>query len=206
LPLSKRGWVLQERMLASRTMSWTDHGIFWLCGEKHTSEYEDPFSGYAYIDQDTTRLHDICKDVTQFVTTSKSHTRTDSDSEIRRDYSHDSYNESPYLNQWYRLVQDLSKRSFTVTSNRIPAITGLGKEIASIVGTNLVNGMFRPMSVRELCWTGWSISARRIPGIPSWSWASIDQRIVFFSPRNVQLLARGATVDSQQMHICSRLG
>ena len=49
LPLSNRGWVLQERMLASRTLSWTDHGIFWLCGKEDHSEYEDPCSVYVII-------------------------------------------------------------------------------------------------------------------------------------------------------------
>ena len=58
LPLSKRGWVLQERMLASRTLSWTDHGIFWSCGDKDASEYEDSVELSP-----TTRLHDVCEEV-----------------------------------------------------------------------------------------------------------------------------------------------
>jgi hypothetical protein len=44
-PLSKRGWVLQERMLASRTLSWTNDGIFWQCREGEASEYEDILVG-----------------------------------------------------------------------------------------------------------------------------------------------------------------
>ena len=33
-PLSKRGWVLQERMLASRTLFCTTEGLFWHCGQR----------------------------------------------------------------------------------------------------------------------------------------------------------------------------
>lgn len=203
LPLSNRGWVLQERMLASRTLSWTDEGIFWLCGKEVRSEYEDPCSVY-----DTSRLHDICEDVKEYMTTSKSDAQTESISDFRRDYfSDNSHNGSPHLNKWYSLVQDLSKMSFTVASDRIPAINGLGKEIASITGTKFVNGMFKPISARELCWERYSSrSARRIPGIPSWSWASIDQVVLFCSLTNFQLLAQGATVDTQQIHMCSKLG
>ena len=207
LPLSNRGWVLQERMLASRTLSWTDEGIFWLCGKGDRSEYEDPCSVYVN-NSHTSRLHDICEDVKESMTTSKSDAQTESSSDFRRDYfSDNSYNGSPYLNTWYSLVEDLSKRSFTVASDRIPAINGLGKEIASIAGTKFVNGMFKPISARELCWDGYSSqSARRIPGIPSWSWASLDQRVFFRSLTNFQLLAQGATVDSNQIHMCSKLG
>jgi hypothetical protein len=207
LPLSKRGWALQERMLASRTLSWTDHGTFWLCGEEHTSEYMGPYSGGLHIDQVVRMLHDICMDVKPSVTTSTSHAQTDSSSEFRRDYTHNSYDGPPYLSKWYELIEELSKRSFTVASDRVPAITGLGKEIASFAGTKFVNGMFRPSSARELCWVVHSfLSVRQIPGIPSWSWASTDQRVFFRSLINFQLLARGAIVDSQQIHICSRLG
>lgn len=152
-------------------------------------------------------LHDICMDVKPSVTTSTSHAQTDSSSEFRRDYTHNSYDGPPYLSKWYELIEELSKRSFTVASDRVPAITGLGKEIASFAGTKFVNGMFRPSSARELCWVGHSfLSVRQIPGIPSWSWASTDQRVFFRSLINFQLLARGAIVDSQQIHICSRLG
>lgn len=103
------------------------------------------------------------------MTTSKLDAQTDSSSDFRRDYfSDNSYNGSLYLNKWYSLVEDLSKRSFTVASDRIPAINGLGKEIASIAGTKFVNGMFKPISARELCWVRYSSqSARRIPGVPS---------------------------------------
>ena len=117
----------------------------------------------------TLRLHNICEDVKEFMTTSKLDAQTDSSSDFRRDYFSDNcYNGSLYLNKWYSLVEDLSKRSFTVASDRVPAITGLGKEIASIAGTTFVDGMFRPASAIELCWNGhYSLSARRIPGVPS---------------------------------------
>ena len=32
-PLSKRGWVLQERALAHRTIFFTDRQTYWECGE-----------------------------------------------------------------------------------------------------------------------------------------------------------------------------
>lgn len=208
LPLSNRGWVLQERMLASRTLSWTDHGIFWLCGEENHSEYEGPYIGDIDPDAVIPRLHHIYEDVKEFVTTSNSYAQTASGSDLRRDHFSDiSYNGHPCLQEWYELVKSLSMKSFTVASDRVPAITGLGKEIASIAGTTFVDGMFRPASAIELCWNGhYSLSARRIPGIPSWSWASIDQGVFFCSLTNFQLLAQGATVDSQQMHMCSKLG
>lgn len=32
-PLSKRGWVMQERVLARRTIYFTGHQTYWECGE-----------------------------------------------------------------------------------------------------------------------------------------------------------------------------
>lgn len=37
-------------------------------------------------------------------------------------------------------------------------------------------------------------------------WASLDQQVFFRSLTNFQLLARDGTVNSQQIHICSKLG
>lgn len=192
LPLSNRGWVLQERLLASCTLSWTEHGIFWLCDEEDTSEY-DGFYSKDYIAQKVTKtLHDVCEKVKEYTNTSKSYARMDPGSDFNNvNFSYNPYERSLYLTKWYYIVGELSHRLSTVASDRIPAITGLGKEIASITGTEFVNGTFRPISPRELCWIGCSFqSAQRIPGVHSWSWASIDQRVFLRSLTNFRLLAR----------------
>jgi len=37
--LAKRGWVLQERMLALRTLFWTEDGLFWQCNGFRAAEF-----------------------------------------------------------------------------------------------------------------------------------------------------------------------
>ena len=41
--LSRRGWVLQERMSASRNLFSTEEGVFWQCNEAKASECETEF-------------------------------------------------------------------------------------------------------------------------------------------------------------------
>ncbi|KAH9213812.1 hypothetical protein DL95DRAFT_409975 [Leptodontidium sp. 2 PMI_412] len=42
--LSTRGWVMQERILAARTIFFTEEGIFWQCAEKSSSEFKENVS------------------------------------------------------------------------------------------------------------------------------------------------------------------
>lgn len=42
--LSTRGWVMQERILAARTIFFTEEGIFWQCSETSSSEFKENIS------------------------------------------------------------------------------------------------------------------------------------------------------------------
>ncbi|KAH9216216.1 heterokaryon incompatibility protein-domain-containing protein [Leptodontidium sp. 2 PMI_412] len=39
--LSTRGWVMQERILAARTIFFTEEGIFWQCADRSSSEFNE---------------------------------------------------------------------------------------------------------------------------------------------------------------------
>lgn len=47
-PLSKRGWVLQERALARRTIYFTKHQTYWECGKGVRSETLTKMDKYAF--------------------------------------------------------------------------------------------------------------------------------------------------------------
>ena len=42
--LNTRGWVMQERILAARTIFFTEEGIFWQCAESSSSEFNENVS------------------------------------------------------------------------------------------------------------------------------------------------------------------
>ena len=210
-PLSKRGWVLQESMLSSRTVFWTDEGIFWQCGERNTSEYEEFLSAEVGLDIFPTRFHDVCEELEQYMDLAKQskHTVAGPGSIAGAVPGPGSQWDKTALSKWYRIIEDLSRRSLTVGSDRLPALTGLGKEIARIAGAEFKDGTFRPMPLRELAWFSTSYRrTRRIPGISTWSWASTDQEVYFDDAENDEWtwLAQGVNLDGQHLHICSRLG
>ena len=192
-PLSRRGWVLQERMLASRTLFWTADGLFWQCGELDTSEYnhlERP-SIWRY-----TKLPTLVK-------------------KIKRSKQEDKW--ASQREGWMEVLEAFSKKTLTVATDRLPALAGLGTEIAILTGTEYVMGVFKHNLVQELAWTTGFDSpqqcssgppAARIPGVPSWSWASTNQALTFrvLGCYRLEELFYKAYFDNQRLCGRGRLG
>ncbi|KAF1365061.1 HET-domain-containing protein, partial [Lizonia empirigonia] len=85
---------------------------------------------------------------------------------------------------WMRIVQWYSGKALTVATDRLPAIQGVGSEFARLSGRKYEMGMFKDNVVKELAWQAVYMSymgreqplvdpqPNRLPGTPSWSWAS----------------------------------
>ncbi|KAJ8110921.1 hypothetical protein OPT61_g6358 [Boeremia exigua] len=113
--LSTRGWVLQERMRASRTLFFTKEGVFWQCNELLNSEYGQISKYSVYFRLPTTEQ--ICTSILD---------RTD-------DFlPHD---------PWIKLLSAYVGKHFTNPTDRLPAITGLGTDIARACGVEFYMGV-----------------------------------------------------------------
>lgn len=189
--LASRGWVLQERMLARRTLFWTDDGLFWSCKEMKASECETNPSYFSW----------------KYLTL---------DELVERIQS----NELESRHAWTSVLENLSGKALTVPTDKLPAVAGLGNEVARLTGGKYEMGVFKNNMVQELAWLAdFYISddlstdppAARLLEIPSWSWASTHQKLKFrlrsSEPySNYKELATSTSLDEQRICVRSRLG
>lgn len=155
-PLSLRVWALQENFLAPRIIRYGQKELKWSCrsfkcveGEPHRRA---PCDGSKHIFRTP-------KPVTQLRISSLDQ-------------------QKPILDCWYKMVNEFVVRKLTFEVDRLPAISGIAKEIRSQIGEaytyTYMAGLWQEDIHRGL---PWSTKGQALPGSqysgPSWSWASV---------------------------------
>ncbi|KAK0612096.1 heterokaryon incompatibility protein-domain-containing protein [Immersiella caudata] len=166
-PLSKRGWVLQERALARRTIYFTDWQAYWECGDgvrcETMTKIDNKLASFLGDPNFPSKLSDSL---------------TDRGEKIR-------FYESLY--------QQYSRLDFTRIADRPVAIAGLEQRMLRDLGARGCFGIFddgRSLLPRSLLWRrGKEVGTlQRIPAgtgkgdkisLPSWSWMAYDGAIDF---------------------------
>lgn len=160
-PLSKRGWALQERFLASRILHSGSKQMFFecyghvraedgfRCQGRFTSVYED-----THPIQVNPEMSGVSKRSAQV-----------------KAYRGPS--------QWYSLLYSYYPRQLTKSSDKLPALSGIARTIEEETGDKYVAGMWRSQLIEGLIWQamGTLRGATKSPleyRAPSWSWASMD--------------------------------
>lgn len=158
-PLGSRAWVLQERLLAPRTLHCTLQGFFWECSELRASEYEPLGCSSDYSIRDLGLL---------------------SQNQIRE--KENSFILGPY---WRRVVETFSQLRISFPSDRLPALAGLARTIQEHTKDTYIAGHFKTSLISSLLWfrldSGAAVLQVRNSGAPSWSWASTSAQVKFTS-------------------------
>ena len=191
-PLSSRGWTLQESLLSPRALSYQKQQMVWECLEHTVGEDGRPFlserrfQGKSFVrgllknDVDGKRQQRLRKFASLDLGRFKNPWKT-------------AY-EQPY-DQWLEIVREYTARSLTVTTDVLPALSGLARKFRKLLADEYCAGLWAGDILRGLMWTRpapgfddaqepgvWSTP----PGyhVPSWSWASIQGRTAtfFYSP------------------------
>jgi hypothetical protein len=161
-PLTRRGWVLQERLLSRRVVHFCERQIFWECYERDACEMfpHGPPPGALpegkRIDPDVDKADEL-------------------NTKIR------------FHEMWQRIVNRYSTCKLTEETDILVALSGVAKRIQSFVGGDYVGGMWRSHLASSLSWNAQpcgEILPHR-PGeycAPSWSWASVKSSIDFAPP------------------------
>ncbi|XXG98940.1 hypothetical protein Hte_005273 [Hypoxylon texense] len=161
--LRTRGWVLQEWILSNRIVCFTPYGMFFECQTEMPSNERGEVVGRQWTQRPMEN-------------------RTISAL-------------PPNSNYWYGIVQVNSSLSFTMPEkDRIVALSGIARELRESAGVESSKAHPRPQETLAyvsglwlndlLCGLLWErntpegISAR-LPGFPTWSWASVLCPIVW---------------------------
>lgn len=161
-PLNRRAWVLQERLLAPRVLHFLPGQVSWECGQELA--WEKARSGR--VTREMWYFSSICESMKRFSFDGR--------------VSHDDDDDF-----WLEILQRYSKCGLTKESDRLVAISGVARRIASFVKDQYVAGLWASSMPQALGWKGErsDYHRRRADGegilqpstgyyTPSFSWAA----------------------------------
>lgn len=156
-PLNRRGWVLQERLLAPRVLHFLPDQVSWECGELFSWEK----APWHYSHQ--APPHDD-RDWINYGDCSHSMERVN-------------LNTPWALGNWHCLVLGFTGCGLTKQSDRLIALAGIAKRMAPVNG-QYVAGLWAKSMPEELLWYNGTMERRQLPRedcpyyAPTFSWAA----------------------------------
>jgi hypothetical protein len=124
IPLTNRGWVLQEKVLSARKLLYKRDNLHWECG---TSQFNETFptSTRPTLVRGCHSIHHISS----------------------------SNNTLNYNFKWWHMhANDYTNRQLTYEKDRIPAIRGLVNAFSERTGYRYLNGIWLEDVVQGLAW------------------------------------------------------
>ena len=161
MPLSTRGWALQEQILSRRNLYYGKRAIYWTCRSSHQSA-DGAIAGASWIEG---LLSDM---IPELFTVSKKHKTPD---------------ERTIYSQWLGIVRSYSNRDLTYGSDKLPAISALAREVHRLSGGTYLAGIWLADLFNGLLWHSTTPEARPNTNYrgPSWSWVGLDTEINFMT-------------------------
>lgn len=163
-PLNQRGWVVQERYLARRQLSFSRRQVYWECYELMASE-QFP-AGVPKV------LLGLGRYSRTQPLTAKPRLDFEKEADIRR--------------TWAALVDLYSICQLTRKSDKLVALSGLATELQSNKDDVYIAGLWRKDLHRQLCWIynlgvpAWADRTTTRGRIaPTWSWANLDGPVMY---------------------------
>ena len=161
-PLSKRAWVLQERLLSPRTLHYTKTQLFWECRESKACEISP--HPYPKIRRNTFDHFEA-----------PTYTYLESTHQL---YGLDV---EPLHRHWPKIIEKYTDTSMTKLEDKLVAISGLARQVYSITKDKYCAGIWRADLVTQLLWRLQRPQHEiDLPyRAPSWSWASTEGKVEF---------------------------
>jgi Heterokaryon incompatibility protein (HET) len=156
-PLNQRGWALQERLLSSRLLTFGLHQMYWQC---QSAQYCEGGTVKHFKPQGMERLsHDFFQ----------RNVHGGTSAELQHIYD-----------RWRDIIEDYSPRKFTLSTDMLPALSGIATRFASMLNDSYCAGLWRNDLLNGLAWTAAGDKTRPSAyRAPSWSWASIDGGVCY---------------------------
>ena len=147
--LSSRAWVVQERFLARRTLHFSYSQVFWECQDKIACE--------TY----PTRVPEVL---------------------FNNDLQHLRRDDTDLLVIWAKLVCYYSSCKLTYYTDKLVAISGVVKYLQKKLGQKYIAGLWTGSLLTQLSWKREYLakcqSRPTTYQAPSWSWASINTKVL----------------------------
>ena len=173
MPLHRRGWVLQERLLAPRTLHFAQQQIFWECQFQEKCEvfpfglpkvYQrmEGFPSHLPMEKSLNNLRSLLV-------------------RLQGLSSEEQLLSKEVFWMWCRILSAYSRCDLTFSGDKFVALSGLAHAFSDVIQQQYIAGCWRPFLVESLDWrvyfprSGPTSKTRA----PSWSWASVDGEAAF---------------------------
>jgi hypothetical protein len=174
-PLNRRAWVLQERLLAPRVLHFCESQLFWECHEREACEKFPDRLPLPVISKGN--LLGKSLDLSRFEARVQSLNRIGNISQPTA---------WPYQ-IWQHVVMLYMNCGITKPEDKLVAISGIAKHISHMVNDDYIAGHWRSKIPVSLLWSvenciqgnGADSVRPSIYRAPSWSWASVEGRVLF---------------------------
>ncbi|KAF3014758.1 hypothetical protein E8E14_010175 [Neopestalotiopsis sp. 37M] len=185
--LNRRAWVIQERMLSKRVISFARDQLFWECLELRANEAfpngtPSDNGASVYWMYDKFFMKDILYGLSP----------APCESEIARPISWESECWNRYMfNGWREFLVSYTRCGLTKPADKLVAIRGVAEAFGRCMQLDFledfVAGLWLPQLGWELCWTVMNLHRTSMATArwraPSWSWASIESQV---HPSNIR--------------------
>lgn len=193
-PLPERAWVLQEQLLAKRSIIYSKTQLHWVCRSQEASEMfpkavPDLREGSDLLSHSLKPRSLPC--LKSMIASG--------DPVFFHHWSYGSFmNTSPMESFWFSwrsIVMDYTSRYLTLEKDKLAAIAGVASVVQSKTSIQYIAGMWntRFFIEYELCWRVSGRADNRKPYRPStyraptWSWASVEGVISYEHRRDYDL-------------------
>lgn len=198
-PLSRRGWVLQERLLPLRILHFGGQQMMWQCRTKSLAEgfcdtdhaleeqipgmIESSLRSTFHAKISSSLANNSVDDHDSKAETSPSSSSDSSLAALPHEKIPFSFKEPENNNndniyeQWYRLIGIYSKLALTKPTDKLAAVAGIAQQVQLRTGDTYLAGLWKSNIRRGLEW--WSnppsiLVRPSTPQAPSWSWAALN--------------------------------
>ncbi|KAI1812232.1 heterokaryon incompatibility protein-domain-containing protein [Poronia punctata] len=177
-PLNTRAWTLQERILSSRIVHFARDQVHWECRESIVSEAGGPPYGELLDNSGEESFHrGWLGRVSEDLLPKSEAERLELEAE-RADNGRSEYE------TWYGVIQVYSQRGLTKEEDKLPALSGIAHAYSLRHESEYIAGLWMGGLATGLLWYNATTDPLRRPKsyrAPSWSWASVEGPVDFFS-------------------------
>ncbi|KAH7372290.1 heterokaryon incompatibility protein-domain-containing protein [Pyrenochaeta sp. MPI-SDFR-AT-0127] len=178
-PVNQRAWVLQERLLAPRTIHYSSPELFWECRQCSLSESYPRMPAPKTINSYPMKWCNFPQIETINATDNT--------------FTNASLDHKTIFRMWNEWIDKYMRCGITIPSDRLVAISGLAQQTMTVLEDTYLAGLWRSILPAQLLW--YSDGCKRVDGqaahrpavyrAPSWSWAAIESDIRTSAPTSV---------------------
>lgn len=164
LPLLKRAWAYQERLLSPRTVHFADDMLYWECPSITTGETQGRITGLDGIEA----VHTVKAMLTAEAAVQPQHEYAPMADSLR------TKPEQRLRLPWYNIVRQFTRCELTFSKDTLPALQGVARRVHSERRCAYYAGLWEDTLCSDLLWV-LDVPCEIRPHeyrAPSWSWAS----------------------------------